>query len=118
MIVLHGTLAMHRLNHKEEILLKVYNAENIRNIALAGHGGRGKTTLAEAMLFLAKATERLGKIADGTSVLDYDAAVSSEGFSCGLGIIGDFPEALSSDRAIEKVKEAFGLPYTSLSELI
>ncbi len=73
MIVLHGTLAMHRLNHKEEILLKVYNAENIRNIALAGHGGRGKTTLAEAMLFLAKATERLGKIADGTSVLDYDA---------------------------------------------
>lgn len=53
--------------------MKVYNAKNIRNIALAGHGGRGKTTLAEAMLFLAKATERLGKIAEGSSVLDYDA---------------------------------------------
>ena len=48
---------------------------------------------------------------ENVSVLDYDAAVSSEGFGCGLGIIGDFPEALSSDRAIEKVKEAFGLPY-------
>jgi len=51
----------------------VYNAKNIRNIAVAGHGGRGKTTLAEAMLFLAKATDRLGRVAEGTSVLDYDA---------------------------------------------
>ena len=53
--------------------MKVYNAKNIRNIAVAGHGGRGKTTLAEAMLFLAKATDRLGRVAEGTSVLDYDA---------------------------------------------
>ena len=52
---------------------------------------------------------------ENVSVLDYDAAVSSEGFGCGLGIIGDFPEALSSDRAIEKVKEAFGLPYVRCS---
>ena len=57
--------------------------------------------------------ERLGL--ENVSVLDYDAAVSSEGFGCGLGIIGDFPEALSSDRAIEKVKEAFGLPYVRCS---
>ena len=53
--------------------MKVYNAKNIRNIAVAGHGGRGKTTLSEAMLFLAKATERLGRVADGNSVMDYDA---------------------------------------------
>ena len=53
--------------------MKVYNAKNIRNIAVAGHGGRGKTTLSEAMLFLAKATERLGRIADGNSTLDFDA---------------------------------------------
>ena len=53
--------------------MKVYNAELRRHIAIAGHGGRGKTTLAEAMLFLAKATERLGKISEGTSILDYDA---------------------------------------------
>ncbi|MEI6580149.1 MAG: elongation factor G, partial [Eubacteriales bacterium] len=53
--------------------MKVYNAKNIRNIAVAGHGGRGKTTLSEAMLFLAKASERLGRVADGNTVLDYDA---------------------------------------------
>ncbi len=53
--------------------MKVYNAKNIRNVAVAGHGGRGKTTLAEAMLFLAKATDRLGKVADGNSILDHDA---------------------------------------------
>ncbi|NLP48100.1 MAG: elongation factor G [Clostridiales bacterium] len=53
--------------------MKVYNAKDIRNIALAGHGGRGKTTLAEGMLFLAKATDRWGKVAEGNSNLDYDA---------------------------------------------
>jgi len=52
--------------------LKAYNAQNIRNIAIAGHGGRGKTTLAEAMLYLAKAAERLGRVLDGNTVLDYD----------------------------------------------
>ena len=53
--------------------MKAYNAKDIRNIALAGHGGRGKTSLAEAMLYLAKATDRLGRVADGNTVLDYDA---------------------------------------------
>ena len=53
--------------------MKTYNAKNIRNIAIAGHGGRGKTTLAEAMLFLAKASDRLGRVAEGNSMLDYDA---------------------------------------------
>ncbi len=53
--------------------MKTYNAKDIRNIALAGHSGRGKTTLAEAMLYLAKATDRLGRVADGNTVLDYDA---------------------------------------------
>jgi len=53
--------------------LKTYQAKDIRNIAIAGHGGKGKTTLAEAMLYLAKATDRLGRVADGNTVLDYDA---------------------------------------------
>jgi len=53
--------------------LKAYNAKDIRNIAIAGHSGKGKTTLAEAMLFLAKATDRLGRVADGNSILDYSA---------------------------------------------
>jgi elongation factor G len=53
--------------------LKTYAAKDIRNIAIAGHSGRGKTTLAEAMLYLAKATDRLGRVADGNTVLDYEA---------------------------------------------
>lgn len=48
------------------------NAEKIRNIALAGHNGSGKTSLAEALLYKAGASDRLGKTADGTSVCDYD----------------------------------------------
>lgn len=53
--------------------MKSYDAKNIRNIAIAGHTGKGKTTLAEAMLFLAKATDRLGKVSDGNTVMDFDA---------------------------------------------
>lgn len=64
---------------KEEIGLKAYHAKDIRNIAIAGHGGRGKTTLAEAMLYLAGVTERLGRIADGNTVLDYDGEEKSAG---------------------------------------
>ena len=44
----------------------------IKNIALAGHNGSGKTSLAEALLFKAGAADRLGKTADGTTVCDYD----------------------------------------------
>ena len=52
--------------------MKTYNSNNIRNIAVAGHAGRGKTTLCEAMLYTAGATKRLGKVADGSTVMDYD----------------------------------------------
>ena len=47
--------------------------ENIRNIAVIGHSGEGKTTLCEAMLYVAGATDRLGRVADGNTVLDFDA---------------------------------------------
>ena len=49
-----------------------YTAENIRNIALAGHGSAGKTSLAEALLFKAGATDRLGKVLDANTVCDFD----------------------------------------------
>ncbi len=52
--------------------MKHFGAENIKNIAIAGHAGSGKTSLAEALLYKAGAVDRLGKTADGTSVCDYD----------------------------------------------
>ncbi len=47
--------------------------KNIRNICLLGHGNSGKTSLAESMLFVTGAVDRLGKVTDGNTVCDYDA---------------------------------------------
>lgn len=52
--------------------MRQYLAGKIRNIALAGHGGAGKSSLAEAMLFKAGELDRLGKIEDGNTALDHD----------------------------------------------
>ena len=53
--------------------MKDFTTAQIRNVALVAHHGVGKTSLAESMLFLAKATTRLGRIADGSTLLDYAA---------------------------------------------
>lgn len=53
--------------------MRQYTSKNIFNIALAGHSGSGKTSLAEAMLYLCGGSDRLGKVSDGNTVLDFDA---------------------------------------------
>jgi len=52
--------------------MKNYNAKTIRNVALTGHAGSGKTSLTEAMYYLAYQADRLGKVADGNTVSDFD----------------------------------------------
>ncbi|MBR3298470.1 MAG: elongation factor G [Clostridia bacterium] len=52
--------------------MKIYQADSIRNVAVLGHGGEGKTTLTEAMLFNAGLLDRMGKVDDGSTVSDYD----------------------------------------------
>ena len=65
----------------------MYTAKDIRNICLMGHGGDGKTTLVEAMLYTAKGSERLGKVTDGNTVSDFDPEEVKRGYSIATSLI-------------------------------
>ena len=66
--------------------MKEFATSQIRNLALLAHGGVGKTSLAESMLFLAGATTRLGRVEDGTSVLDHHEEEVRRKLTISLGL--------------------------------
>ena len=61
--------------------MEAIQTKQIRNIVLLGHSGSGKTSLVEAMLYLTKATDRLGSVSAGNTVSDYDPEEVRRGFS-------------------------------------
>ena len=67
--------------------MDVFRTDRIRNVVLLGHGGAGKTTLAEAMAYLAGMTNRLGRVEDGNTVSDYDKEEIKRHFSITTSLI-------------------------------
>ena len=67
--------------------MDVFRTDRIRNVVLLGHGGAGKTTLAEAMAYLAGMTSRLGRVEDGNTVSDYDKEEIKRHFSISTSLI-------------------------------
>jgi elongation factor G len=65
----------------EEFPVKIYEGQNIRNVALLGHGHTGKTQLISALLYTAGMVNRLGKVDEGTSITDYDEEEIQRKFS-------------------------------------
>lgn len=66
--------------------MQTYPTKMLRNVCLLGHSGAGKTSLAEAMLFLGGTTDRLGKIPDGNTVCDFDSEEIRRGFSLSASV--------------------------------
>lgn len=67
--------------------MQTYKYENIRNVAILGHGGCGKTTLVEAMAFTTGASDRMGKIEDGNTISDFDKEEIKRKFSISTSVV-------------------------------
>ena len=67
--------------------MNVYTTDKIRNVVLLGHGGAGKTSLAEAMAYLAGLTSRMGKVTDGNTVSDFGKEEQRRKFSISTSVI-------------------------------
>lgn len=67
--------------------MKVYRTDEIRNVVLLGHGGSGKTSLAEAMAYVSGAVSRMGKVSDGNTISDFDKEEQKREFSISTTLI-------------------------------
>ncbi len=67
--------------------MKNYTVDKVRNVTFLGHGGSGKTTLTEALLFTTKVTKRMGSVEDGNTVSDFDKEEINRKSSIGTSII-------------------------------
>ena len=66
--------------------MKDYNYKKLRNVGLIGHGATGKTSLAEALLFYTNNTDRLGKVEEGNTVMDYEQEEKKRGISLSTSV--------------------------------
>ena len=69
--------------------MNVYTTDKIRNVVILGHGGAGKTSLVESMAYLSGITSRLGNVAEGNTVSDFDKEEVKRKFSISTSIDSD-----------------------------
>ena len=80
--------------------MNVYGTKQIRNVVLLGHGGAGKTTVAEALALVTGVTKRMGKVADGNTISDYDKEEIKRQFSISTSLI---PIEYQGDEGMMKI---------------